>query len=99
MFNINLFAPTTAAMTSNPFDSSQYDSITVSADNLAGAETVTLQVLSGSNAKQITDIYGATINLTAMVSAVVLEGGPVYIFVKSVTAGLCTVIVNPKDKQ
>ena len=78
------------------FSTNQYDSVTVSADNLAGAETVTLLVVAGLTARQVTDIYGTVINLTALVSAVALEGGPDYIFVKSATAGVCGIYTNPK---
>lgn len=96
MSSFIVVAPTTLARTSSPFDTNQYDSITVSTDGLAGGETVTLQVLSGVVAKQVTDIYGVAINLTATISAVALEGGPQYIFVKSATAAVCGVYVNPK---
>ena len=93
--------PQTAASPGAPtavrYRTDQYDSITVSADNLAGGETVTLQVMSGLVGKQVTDIYGTVINLTAAVSAVALEGGPDYIFIKSVTAGACGIYVNPKQ--
>jgi hypothetical protein len=88
---------TTGSATSQVYDASQYDSITVSADNLAGGETVTLQVVAGATPKQITDIYGTVINLTATVSAVALEGGPFYQFVKSATASACAVYVDPKQ--
>lgn len=75
----------------------QFDSVTVSADNLAGAETVQLLVVAGLTPKQVTDIYGTAINLTATVSAVALEGGPDYVFIKSATAGACGIYTNPKS--
>ena len=81
-------APQTAAATSGIFDASDCDAIVVSADNLAGAETVGLRVMSGANAKQVTDIYAVAINLSATLPDVALEGGAQYQFVKSVTAGL-----------
>ena len=90
-------APQTAAATSGVFDASDCDAIVVSADNLAGAETVGLRVMSGANAKQVTDIYAVAINLSATLPAVALEGGAQYQFVKSVTAGLCGVYVSVKN--
>ena len=90
-------APQTAAATSGVFDASDCDAIVVSADNLAGAETVGLRVMSGANAKQVTDIYAVAVNLTASLPAVALEGGAQYQFVKSVTAGLCGVYVSVKN--
>lgn len=79
------------------FRTDQFDSVTVSADNLAGGEIVYLLVVCGLVNKQVTDIYGTAINLTATTSAVALEGGPDYVFVKSVTAGLCGIYTNPKS--
>lgn len=79
-----------------PFSSNQYDSITVSADNLQGAERVDLRVLVNGVLKQVTDIYGTAVNLTAAISAVALEGGPDYVFVKTITTGLCGIFVSPK---
>ncbi len=93
-----LFTPTTLAVTTPPFFADQYDSITVSADALAGGETVQLQSLSGTTAKQVTDLSGTAINLTATLSAVALEGGPQYVFTKSVTAAPCAVYINAKDR-
>jgi hypothetical protein len=90
-------APQTAAATSGVFDASDCDAIIVSADNLAGAETVGLRVMAGANAKQVTDIYAVAVNLTASLPAVALEGGAQYQFVKSVTAGLCGVYVSVKN--
>lgn len=94
---IAFIPPQTAAVTSGVFDANDCDAIVVSADNLAGAETVTLKVICGANAKQVTDIYAVAINLTATLSAVALEGGAQYQFVKSVTAGLCGVYVSVKN--
>jgi hypothetical protein len=62
-----------------------------------GAETVTLKVMSGANAKQVSDIYGVAVNLTVSCPSVALEGGAQYQFVKSVTAGLCGVYVSVKN--
>ena len=88
--------PTTAAVTSAPFDSQAADAITVAADELAGGETVTLQFLAGSTAKQVTLLDGTPINLTSTLSGVELEGGPYYVFVKSATVSACAVYVTPK---
>lgn len=81
-----------------PFPSDQYDSITVGADQLADGETVQLRVVVNGTPKQVTDIYGTAINLTSTVSAVALEGGPLYAFIKDATASACAVIVSPKQK-
>ncbi|MGH7744020.1 MAG: hypothetical protein ACREQ5_04270 [Candidatus Dormibacteria bacterium] len=88
--------PQTAAVTSPPFPTASNDTITVSADHLATTETVTLQFLANGVAKQVTDLTGTAVNLTASISGVVLEGGPSYVFVKSVTASACGVYVSPK---
>lgn len=88
--------PQTAAATSNPYDASNYDTIVVSADNLAGGETVTLQVIAGVTPVQVAQLDGTPVNLTATVPSVVLEGGTSYQFVKSATAGLCGVYVGSK---
>lgn len=91
-----IIAPQLTTATSIVFDARPTDSITVAADNLAGDETVTLKVMVGTTAKQVTDIYGTAINLTANCSSVALEGGAQYQFVKSVTAGACAVYVSVK---
>lgn len=98
MTTFRQFAPTTASVITPEFRSDQYDSFTVSADNLSGAETVLLLAVSGSSPKQVTDIYGVPINLTAIVSAVALEGGIKYQFIKSVTAQPCAVYVDTKER-
>lgn len=88
--------PTGNAATSQPFPTDSYDSITVAADHLTGLETVGIFVnVQGTN-KQVTDIYGTAVNLTATISAVALEGGPAYVFVKSGTAVPCGVYVYGK---
>lgn len=88
--------PTTTAQTSQPFPTNQYDSITVAADKLAGSETIGIFASVLGTNKQVTDIYGTAVNLTATISAVALEGGISYVFVKSITAAACAVIVVPK---
>jgi hypothetical protein len=88
--------PQTAAKVSPIQDARGCDAITVSADNLAGAEIVQLLVIAGSTPKQVTDIYGTVINLTAVISSVALEGGAQYQFSKPVTAGPCGVYVSVK---
>lgn len=98
MTTFRQFAPTSAPATSPIFHSDQYDSITVSADNLSGAETVTLLAISGISPKQVTDIYGVPINLTSIVSAVALEGGISYQFDKSATVVECAVYVDTKER-
>lgn len=99
MANQNLFevvASQTGAKTSEIWDARACDSITVSADNLAGAEKVQLLVIAGATAKQVTDIYGTAINLTVNCSSVALEGGARYQFAKDATAGACAVYVSVK---
>lgn len=94
-------APQLAASSPNqqqPYSTDQYDSITVAADNLVGSETVQLRVWINGNLKQVTDIYGTAINLTVAISAVALEGGCAYVFVKDATVGLCGIFVSPKIK-
>ena len=91
-------APTANPETSQPFASAAYDSITVAADKLAGVETVGIFVNVNGTNKQVTDIYGTAVNLTATISAVALEGGPSYVFVKSTTAVACAVLVYGKLK-
>ena len=93
----------TEAEQSKPFPSDQYDSVAVAASNLAGSETVQLRVLvdddiNGPQLKQVTDIYGTAINLTAAISAVALEGGPQYVAIKDETASPCSVVWYPKQK-
>ena len=94
---IAFIPPQTAAAVSGVFDASDCDAIIVSADNLAGAEVVNLQVMCGANAKQVSDIYAVAVNLTATCPAVALEGGAQYKFSKGITAGLCGVYVSVKN--
>jgi hypothetical protein len=99
MTQLNVFpviAPQTGAVVSQIWDATACDNITVSADFLAGGETVTLQVVAGDTFKQITDIYGTVVNLTATISSVALEGGARYVFTKSATASACGVYVSVK---
>ena len=93
------FAPTTSAVTTNPFYSDQYPTITVSADNLSGVEIVHLYSVAGSTLDQVVDpITGTPINLTATVKSVALEGGPRYVFAKSATVAPCAVYVDPRER-
>lgn len=87
-----------AAGQQQPYPTDQYDSVTVAADNLGVGESVQLRVWVNGALKQVTDIYGTAVNLTSAISAVALEGGPAYVFVKGVTAGLCGIFVSPKQK-
>lgn len=92
------FEPTTAAKATPLFESHRYDSITVAADALSGAETVTLQVDLDGTLVQVTDLVPNAINLTETRPAVTLEGGPNYVFTKSVTASPCAIYIIPKLK-
>ena len=91
-------APASTAGQQQPFPTDQYDSITVAADNLGVGESVQLRVWVNGSLKQVTDIYGTAVNLTSAISAVALEGGPAYVFVKGVTVGLCGIFITPKQK-
>ena len=96
---INLINPTMAAKTTNPFPTSMYDAIVVTADALIGAETVNIQVMAGTTAIQVVGLDGSTpATLTAGLSGLALEGGPAYVFVKSTTASACGLYVDPRLK-
>ena len=89
-------SPTTLAKTSSPFDATDSGSIVVSADTLAGGETVGLFVVAGATNVVVADLQGNPIILTPILPAVCLEGGASYVFVKSATAALCGVYVVAK---
>lgn len=87
--------PTTDANLSGRFMAYDADTIVVSADNLAGAETVNILMISGRTTLQVLmsdNITPAT--LTAVLQGLVLKGGPTYLFDKSATAGACGVYVD-----
>lgn len=100
MATIQQLAPQTGAVTTPaPFYAAAYPFVTVSADNLAGAETVTIY-------QEITPPGGITtytpaVNgnwgvavLTAALPSCDLPGGLVYAFTKTATAGLCGVYLT-----
>ena len=74
------------------------DHCAIWADNLAGAETVTISFATenaGAVAIPKPDLSG-TFTLTATVPSCVLDGGYIYVITKSVTAGACGVGVAHK---
>lgn len=66
-------------------DSARYSSIVVSADHLAGAETVPIYVNVGGTLKPLIDDDGVAQTLTATVYMKRLLGGPTYVFGKDET--------------
>lgn len=93
----DIIAPTTAAKTSAPFDATDADSITVSADNLAGTEKVTIFAVAGDTNVVVALLDGTQVFLTVTLPALALEGGISYVFQKPVTAGVCGVYVTAKN--
>jgi hypothetical protein len=90
---------TDAAVTSPSFPTNMYDEIIVTTDHLAGGETVNIQVVAGTTAVQVLLLDGTTLaTLTATLQGLILEGGPSYVFVKSVTANPCGVYIDCKQK-
>jgi len=96
--NFTVVTPQTAAKTTGYFDATPFDGVNVCADNLAAAEVVNILVVCGSVNKPLTDAAGTAIKLTATVPFVFLNGGAFYVFDKTVTAGLCGVYVNVKQR-
>lgn len=96
--DFTIVQPQTAAKTSSSFDARGYDSVNVCADNLAAAEVVNILIVAGSTNKQLTDTAGVALKLTATIPFIFLQGGAYYVFDKSVTAGLCGVYVNVKQR-
>jgi parallel beta-helix repeat protein len=102
MATIQQLAPQTGAVTTAiPFDAAAYPYVTLSADNLATTETVTItQAITPAGG---TTVYVPTVNvegavagpLTASLPACNLPGGFVYAFTKTTTAGLCGVYLTP----
>lgn len=101
MATIQQLAPQTGVLTTQtPFDTAAYASVTLSADLLAGAETVTVyQAITPPGGTTTytpaVNSNGAAAVLTASLSACNLPGGLEYAFVKSATAGSCGVYLTP----
>lgn len=92
-----LISPKTAAETQQ-LNTYNDDHCAIWADNLAGAETVTISFATenaGAVAIPKPDLSG-TFTLTATVPSCVLDGGYIYVITKSVTAGACGVGVAHK---
>lgn len=83
MGQITLLNPTTADAAAVIADATRYQFVTVSANNLAGAEAVTVKMISGGTAVTVADpATGTAITLTVGVPAVQLAGGVVYLLDK-----------------
>lgn len=95
-----IIAPQTGAVaTQVPRETINYAYVVIGADNLATTETVPLWILIGNTYKRVTDSTGANVALTSTVSAVVLDGGPVYAVTKDATAGSCGVYLIAESRR
>lgn len=101
MATIQQLAPQTGAVTvAIPFDTAAYPFVTLSADNLAGAETVTVyQAITPPGGTTTytpaVNVSGAAAGLTATLPSCDLFGGLEYAYIKSATAGACGVYLTP----
>jgi hypothetical protein len=96
MPQIQVMASGTAEVTAKqPVDASAYDAVILSANNLAGAETVSVFQNSGGTWIAVTE-GGSPVTLTASAPSVALEGGPLYAVTKSATVGSCGVFADLK---
>jgi len=95
---IPVIAPQTAAVTTNPFPTDQYDTVVVSADNLTGGETINIQALAGATVVQVLKLDGTNATLTASLLGLIIKGGLPLVFVKSITAGACGLYLSPTLK-
>jgi hypothetical protein len=92
-----IFPATTDAVTAKqPFETAGYQAVTVAADVLAGAEEADLFVSVNGTWKTLVDLTGTAVKLTATITMVTLEGGPLYAVTKDSTASACTVVVIPQ---
>jgi len=88
-------APTTDAKVSSPFTAKPYEFFVVSADHLAGGETVNIQIRVGTTLVQVLMPDMVTpATLTATLLGLALLGGPTYVFSKSATASACGVYID-----
>jgi hypothetical protein len=94
----DIIAPQTAAKQSDEIPTNMYDSCVVTADNLAGDETVNILVVAGTTLLQVLFPDGTDATLTATIQGCALTGGPTYVFDKSSTAGACGVYLDFKLK-
>lgn len=95
---IQVIVPTTSAVTTNPFPTDQYDTLVVSADALAGGETINIQALVGATTVQVLKLDGTNATLTASLLGLIIKGGLPLVFVKSSTASACGLYVSPTLK-
>lgn len=95
MPQIQVIASQTAAVTAKAtVESGSYQTITISADNLAGVETADIFVNVGGTWKTLVDATGTAVKLTASITFQCLEGGPTYGVTKTATAGSCGVFAD-----
>lgn len=88
-------SPQTAAVTAKaPVDARAYSAVTLSADNLAGAEEVDIFIWVNGGWETYTASDGAAIKLTATIPLRRLDGGARYGVVKDTTAGACGVFAE-----
>lgn len=89
MGQITLLNPTTADAAAVIADASRYKSVIISATGLGG-ETVTLKQIAGGTPVVVADPATAVaVELTALIPAVRLEGGAVYLVDKPLTVADC----------
>lgn len=90
MGQITLLNPTTADAAAVIADASRYKSVIISASALGGDEAVTLKQISGGTPVVVADPATAVaVELTALIPAVRLEGGAVYVVDKPATWSAC----------
>ncbi len=88
-----LIAPQTGAKTSGQLIRSSSDGpCTIVAAGLAGAETVSVQILAADGATFVAVTASPAVQLTSSINTVVLSGPGIYQFVKSATAGSVGVV-------
>lgn len=86
-------ATTSAVSTKAVIENNDAPGVTILANNLAGAETVSIFIDTDGNGTYVavTDTGGTALTLTATRPALTFEGGPRYAVTKSATAGACAV--------
>ncbi len=92
-------AQTGAVSAKQPFSAEGAESVTVSANLLAGAEEVDLFMDSNGTWLVLADSEGTAIKLTATITMLVLEGGNRYAATKDATVGACGVYVTRNKKH
>ena len=95
MARLTMITAKTAVSSSQDFNTDQHSRVAISADLLAGAETVNIYV----DGKAVTDNAGTVQKLTATIPILSLQGGINYTVSKDATAGLCGVYMWTPGKQ